>query len=233
MIRGARRQTIVRVMCTALVALGISGQLAAQTDAKQPGTAKSAVTKTAAPKTMAVPADISALKALGSKGAPITMQVFSDFQCPACRDLYFAVVRNVIDNYVSAGKVYLIHRDMPLAIHQHSRIAARYANAAAVTRRMEKVVGALFEKQAAWTADGNVDGAVAAVLTPGEMNQVRKLVNSGTLEAGIDKDLALGIEFRVTQTPTTIITYKGTNYPVVGVVSYNMMKTFLEQLLRQ
>ena len=232
-IRGAKRQTICRVMCTALLALGMSGQLAAQNNAKKPGTAKSAVTKTAAPRAMAAPADITALKALGSKSAPITMQVFSDFQCPACRELYFSVVRNVIDNYVSAGKVYLIHRDMPLPMHQHSRIAARYANAAAVARRMEKVTAALFEKQAAWTADGNVDGTVAAVLTPGEMNRVRKLVNSGTLEAGIDKDLALGMEFRVTQTPTTIITYKGTNYPVVGVVSYNMMKTFLEQLLRQ
>jgi protein-disulfide isomerase len=210
------------VFCITLLALGMSGHAAAQTPAKRPRAAKSAAQ-----------IDITPLKALGTKAAPITMEVFSDFQCPACRELYFQTVRPVIDNYVSAGKVYLIHRDMPLPMHQHSKEAARYANAAARVRKMEKVVVALFDKQANWTADGNIDGVVAAALTPAEMNQVRKLVRSGTLDAGIDKDAALGTQFRVTQTPTTIITHKGVTYPVVGVVSYNMLKTFLEQLLKQ
>lgn len=161
------------------------------------------------------------------------MQVFSDFQCPACRELYLNVVRQVIDNYVSAGKVYLIHRDFPLPAHQHSREAARYANAAAMVNRMEKVVAVLFDKQPAWSVDGNVDGTVAAALSPAEMKQVRALAGGNTLDAGIDSDVALGNQFRVTQTPTTIITYKGQDYPVVGVVSYSMMKTFIEQLLHQ
>ena len=161
------------------------------------------------------------------------MEVFSDFQCPACRELYFQTVRPVIDNYVSAGKVYLIHRDMPLPVHPHSREAARYANAAARVSRMEKVVVALFDKQPIWAADGNVDGVVAAALTRAEMIQVRKLVTGGTLDGGIDKDVALGNQFRVTQTPTTIITYKGQTYPVVGVVTYKMLNTFLEGLLKQ
>jgi len=219
---GSRRPRVGSVFCITLLALGMSGHAAAQTPAKRPRAAKSAAQ-----------IDITPLKALGTKAAPITMEVFSDFQCPACRELYFQTVRPVIDNYVSAGKVYLIHRDMPLPMHQHSKEAARYANAAARVRKMEKVVVALFDKQANWTADGNIDGVVAAALTPAEMNQVRKLVRSGTLDAGIDKDAALGTQFRVTQTPTTIITHKGVTYPVVGVVSYNMLKTFLEQLLKQ
>jgi protein-disulfide isomerase len=220
--KGSRGLRVGRVFCITLLALGMSGHAAAQSPAKRPSAAK---------KTAVV--DITALKALGTKTAPITMEVFSDFQCPACRDLYFQTVRPVIDNYVSAGKVYLIHRDMPLPMHLHSREAAQYANAAAVARKMEKVVAALFDKQANWTADGNIDRVVAAALTPAEMNQVRKLVRGGTLDAGIDKDVALGNQFRVTQTPTTIITYKGVTYPVIGVVSYNMLKTFLEQLLKQ
>ncbi len=221
------------IICTALLGMGIGDHLAAQTPVKRPSTAKSAVAEKPAVRTSAPSADITALKSLGTKNAPITMEVFSDFQCPACRELYLATVRPVIDNYVSAGKVYLIHRDMPLPMHQHSREAARYANAAARMRKMEKVVAALFEKQANWTADGNVDGAVAKVLTPAEMKQVRKLVNGGTLDAGIDMDVARGTQFSVIQTPTTIITYKGQTYPVVGVVSYTMLKTFLEQLLGQ
>jgi protein-disulfide isomerase len=202
--------------------LGMGASVAAQTKAKQ-----------MAPTKNAVQPDITAMKSLGVKAAPITMEVFSDFQCPACRELYFQTVRPVIDNYVSAGKVYLIHRDMPLPVHPHSREAARYANAAARLRKMENVVVALFDKQAVWAADGNVDSVGATALTPSEMVRVRKLVSGGTLDEGIDKDVALGNQFRVTQTPTTIITYKGQTYPVVGVVSYSMMKTFLEQLLKQ
>jgi protein-disulfide isomerase len=220
--RGNKGPRIGRVLCAVLLVLGMGGYAPAQTKAKARTAAKSAV-----------PPDITPLKSLGSKSAPIKMEVFSDFQCPACRELYFQTVRPVIDNYVAAGKVYLIHRDMPLPVHPHSREAARYANAAARLRKMEKVVVALFDKQPTWAADGNVDGVVAGVLTRAEMIQVRKLVKGGTLEDGIDKDVALGNQFRVTQTPTTIITYKGQTYPVVGVVTYNMLKTFLEQLLKQ
>jgi protein-disulfide isomerase len=220
--RGTIGPRVGRVICAALLALGLGAPAAAQTAAKRPATLKSASQP-----------DITALKSLGTKSAPIRMEVFSDFQCPACRDLYFQTVRPVIDNYVSAGKVYLTHRDMPLPIHQHSRDAARYANAAARVKKMEKVVLALFDNQAKWAADGNIEGVVAAALTRSELNQVRKLVKGGTLDEGIDADVALGNQFRVTQTPTTIITYKGQTYPVVGVVTYNMLKTFLEQLLKQ
>ena len=84
-------------------------------------------------------ADMVAAKSLGSKAAPIVMEVFSDYQCPACKTLYQDTLRPVIDNYVSAGKVYLIHRDMPLAAHKHAREAARYANAAARIGKFAKV----------------------------------------------------------------------------------------------
>jgi protein-disulfide isomerase len=175
------------------------------------------------------------LKSLGRKSAPIVMDVFSDYQCPACRDLYFSTVRPVIENYVTAGKVLLVHRDFPLppATHPHARDASRYANAAARLRKLDLVVQALFDQQPKWSADGNIDAVVAAVLTPVEMRRVRELIKSGSLEPGIDEDLALGRQHRVTQTPTTIITHKGQVYPIVGVMSYKVMKQFLDSLLAQ
>ena len=75
--------------------------------------------------------DVDPHKAFGSKSAPITMEVFSDFQCPACKTLFTATNRQLMDNYVSTGKVYLIHRDFPLPMHAHSVVAARYGRAAA------------------------------------------------------------------------------------------------------
>ena len=177
--------------------------------------------------------DVTALKSFGSKGAPITMEVFSDFQCPACRSLYLSVWRQIQDNYVNTGKVYAIHRDFPLQAHAHSRVAARYANAAARIGKFEKVEEALFTKQDTWAANGDVDGPVASALTPAEMAKVRQLVQGGSLDAGIEKDVALGQGFAVSQTPTIIIHHRGETIPVKGVVSYEVLHKYLDYLLSQ
>ena len=177
--------------------------------------------------------DVDPHKAFGSKSAPVVMEEFSDYQCPACKTLYTTTNRQLMDNYVSTGKVYLIHRDFPLAMHAYSRIAARYARAAAQLGKVEPVEQALFQNQDKWEQSGDVDGTVAAVLTPAEMNKVRALVKGGTLEPLIDKDFALGQMYRVNQTPTTVFHCKGQTYPYAGVMSYDILKSFLEQLLSQ
>jgi len=175
--------------------------------------------------------DVDPHKALGSKTAPISIEVFSDFQCPACKMLYSTTMRQVIENYVNTGKVYLIHRDFPLPMHAYSRIAARYGVAAARLGKFEPVEKILFEKQEAWEQSGDVDGTVAGVLTAADMAKVRALVKGGTLEEEINKDYGMGQSYQVNQTPTSIIHYKGQTYPVVGQQSYPIFRDFLDQLL--
>lgn len=177
--------------------------------------------------------DVDTYKAFGSKTAPLVLEVFSDFQCPACKSLYTTTNRQLMDNYVSNGKVYLIHRDFPLPMHAHSKVAAQYARAAAHLGKGEQVEQTLFENQEKWENTGDVDGTVAAVLSPAEMTKVRALVKGGTLDPLIEKDLALGRFYNVNQTPTTIIHYHGQTYPVVGVQSYAVFHQFLDQLLAQ
>ncbi len=177
--------------------------------------------------------DVDTYKAFGSKTAPLVLEVFSDFQCPACKSVYTTTNRQLMDNYVSSGKVYLIHRDFPLPMHAHSKVAAQYSRAAAHLGKGEQVEQALFENQEKWENTGDVDGTVAAVLSPAEMAKVRALVKGGTLDPLIEKDLALGRFYNVNQTPTTIIHYHGQTYPVVGVQSYAVFHQFLDQLLAQ
>ena len=140
-------------------------------------------------------------------------------------------MKQVIENYVNTGKVYLIHRDYPLPMHAHSRVAARYAAAAARIGKFEPVEQVLFQKQELWEQSGDVDGTVAGVLSAAEMVKVRALVKGGTLDAEIDKDTALGQTYHLTQTPTTIIHYKGQTYPVIGQQTYPIFHDFLDQLL--
>jgi protein-disulfide isomerase len=187
----------------------------------------------APPQTPGAATDIDTYKAFGSKTAPLVLEVFSDFQCPACKSLYTTTNRQLMDNYVSTGKVYLIHRDFPLPMHAHSKVAAQYARAAAHLGKAEQVEQTLFENQEKWENTGNVDGTVAAALSPAEMTKVRALVKGATLDPLIEKDLALGRFYNVNQTPTTIIHYHGQTYPVVGVQSYAVFHQFLDQLLAQ
>ena len=177
--------------------------------------------------------ELTSLKALGSKSAPITVEVFSDFQCPSCRTVYQSVMRPVIDNYVSAGKVYLVHRDFPLPLHKYSREAARWANAAAQIGKFEKVEQTLYEKQETWSANGNIEAVVAAVLSPADLKKARALVQSGHLDAAIDKDVALGQSRRVNQTPMVFVTHAGeTTQLPPGGVTYSLMKQYFDYLLR-
>ena len=82
-----------------------------------------AASRPSAPQSASGVTDVDPHKAFGSKNAPVTMEVFSDFQCPACKTLFTTPNRRLMDDYVSSGKVYLIHRDFPLSMHAHSRVA--------------------------------------------------------------------------------------------------------------
>lgn len=177
--------------------------------------------------------DVDPHKAFGSKNAPVVMEVFSDFQCPACKTLFLTTNRQLMDNYVSTGKVYLIHRDFPLPNHAYSRVAARYARAAADIGKLEPVEKTLFENQEKWEQTGDVDGTVAAVLPSAEMTKVRALVKGGTLEPLIDRDYQLGQMYRVSSTPTSVFHSKGQTYPYSGVMNYEILRQFLDQLLSQ
>jgi protein-disulfide isomerase len=184
------------------------------------------------PSAAAVP-DIDPHLAAGSKTAPIVMEVFSDFQCPACKTLFMTTNRQVMDNYVSTGKVYLVHRDFPLPMHAHSQVAAQYSRAAAQIGKFEPVEQALFQNQEKWEQTGDVDGTVAAVLSSAEIVKVRALVKSGSLNAAIQKDVALGHLYNVNQTPTTVFHSKGQTFPYSGVMSYEILRNFLDQLAAQ
>jgi protein-disulfide isomerase len=118
-------------------------------------------------------------------------------------------------------------------MHAYSRVAARYARAAAEIGKIEVVEKALFDNQEKWEQTGDVDGTLAAVLSSADMAKVRALVKGGTLEPLIDKDFALGQMYRVSQTPTSVFHSKGQTYPYSGVMPYETLHQFLDQLLSQ
>jgi protein-disulfide isomerase len=220
----------------ALVAIAASPDQKSQTTAataRKTSSPKVADTPTVSTTTISVDgvADIDPTKAFGSKSAPVVVEIFSDFQCPACKQLFLNTTQKVMDNFVNTGKVYLVHRDFPLPMHAYSRVAASYSRAAAHIGKCEPVEQALFQNQEKWEANGDVKGTVASVLSPAEMKRVQAIVDAQTLEPLIEKDKQLGLTFPVTQTPTTVFHSKGQTYPYAGTLSYDVLKDFLDQLV--
>jgi protein-disulfide isomerase len=238
-----RRLALASIATLALASLGAFIAIAApanqKTAAKKPLLAASKSKSNAAPAPAQDPitvngvSNIDPTKAFGSKNAPVVMEIFSDFQCPACKQLFSTTTQRVLNNYVNNNKIYLVHRDYPLPMHAYSRVAASYSRAAAHIGKCEAVEQALFQNQEKWEVNGDVKGIVAAVLTPADMKRVQALVDAKTLEPLIDKDKQLGQAVPVNQTPTSIIhTKDGQSYPVVGYVSFDVLRTLLDQVTK-
>jgi protein-disulfide isomerase len=170
-------------------------------------------------------------KAAGTPAAPILIEVFSDYQCPACKVLYEQTLRPLVNDYVRSGKVYLVHREFPLPMHNYAAQAAAYACAAERIGKYELVAGALFARQEAWSADGKVDEAACSVLTTAESAKVRGLVKDAAIAAEVRADTELGGKANIRQTPTMIITHRLKQYPLSGSVSYDLLRRFLDELL--
>lgn len=172
-------------------------------------------------------------KGFGNPSAPIAMEVFSDFQCPACKLLYEGTLQPMKTEFVKTGKVFLIHRNFPLQMHPYAREAAGLAVGAERIGKYEPVATALFQKQETWSKNGRLVDALSGVLTLSELQKTQKIAKEPETLAEIERDIKLGKEVNVQQTPTIVLAHKKTKYPVSGIVSYSILQRFLNSLLAQ
>src|SRR5208282_1711452 len=117
--------------------------------------------------------------------APILIDIYSDFQCPACKALHENTLGQLAYDYVDKGKVYLVHHEFPLPQHAHAMEAACYACAASRVGKYQQVSDVLFRSQQTWAANGKVDETVCGVLTPAEAKKVRALAKDPAITAEV------------------------------------------------
>ncbi|HEY3837050.1 MAG TPA: thioredoxin domain-containing protein [Bryobacteraceae bacterium] len=174
----------------------------------------------------------SSTKAIGSPTAPITIELYSDFQCPHCKEFHDETLPSLINEWVNTGKVYLVRHYFVLKF-PYSKLAAQYACAAERIGRYNQACDALFQKQQIWGQNGNVDQAVCSALTPAEAQKVRALVKDPSVTLEIEKDTATGMAQNVKSTPTLIVEHNGKRQPIEMAVSYPMLKVYLNSVLSQ
>ena len=180
--------------------------------------------------------DLTPLKSMGSKDAPITIEVFSDYQCPQCRIFYLEMARQLMQTYIPSGKVYYVHRDFPLSMHSHSREAARWASAAALAGVFETAEQTLYSKQDEWGSTGKIEDALSSSISPTDMKKVRTIeaTQGPQIDAAIASDMALGDSRGVNGTPTIYVFHKGQMTPLPpGGVNFSLLKQYIDYLLQQ
>lgn len=76
------------------------------------------------------PVDLADGRALGKKTAPVTVELWEDFQCPFCQRFTEQVEPQLVSTYIATGKVRLVYRDYAFLGQESfwAEIAARLAD---------------------------------------------------------------------------------------------------------
>jgi len=173
-------------------------------------------------------------KVSGSPTAPVQIEVYTDYECPKCRELDLETLPPLVRDYVQTGKVRLLRRDFIIPYHKYSPLATKYANAAGEIGKFDVVATQIFQTQPQWAQNGNVDGEVAKVLSPADMQKVRDLVKASgpDLSPSVKADMAMGEKDHLEETPTIVIIAKGKREVISGGAPYMILKSYLDQKLK-
>ena len=136
----------------------------------------------------------------GEPEAPIELVVFSDFQCPYCRNIA-PVVDQVLENY--GEKVRLEFRQFPLtSIHPQAMQAAEVASCAQDQGKFWPLHDSIFENFGNLAIDQLLDQAQAVGLDADKLN---RCLDSGQGREVVQADLALGRSVGVSSTPSIFV----------------------------
>jgi protein-disulfide isomerase len=135
----------------------------------------------------------------GEKSAPVTVVVFTDFQCPSC-----AATHPVLDETLKTygNRVRLVVRDFPLAMHAQARKAAEAANAANAQGKFFEYIAVLFKNQSALDVASLKKYATDLGLDRARFDTA---LDSGQYAAEVSSDVADGEAYGVDGTPTIFI----------------------------
>ncbi len=178
--------------------------------------------------------EVDKAKTFGNPGAPVRIELFSDFQCPGCKAFHEVLLPVIIRDYVVPGKAYIFNHEFPLAMHPHSREAANLATAAATVGKYSQVADVLFLNQASWGTNGKVWETVATVLTPAEQKKVQALAKDPAILAQVQQEVDSGQAQRIPQTPTIIVSRGAKRYSFPGPDqnNYPLLRSLIDGLLK-
>lgn len=192
------------VLIAVIAAVVVMSQRASQNDAPPQTNANSGATPTTTTAPRQVAAGASNPYARGGASAPITLEEFSDFQCPACGGLEPGL-RKVVNDY--GERVRLVFRNYPLPMHQYALLAARAAEAAGQQGKFWEMHDALYDHQEEWSKamEPRVQFDSYATRLGLDVQRFKADMERQDLVERIKADMQRGQSLRVQGTPTVYL----------------------------
>jgi protein-disulfide isomerase len=157
------------------------------------------------------PRPMAAGTAMGDPDAPVLIEIWEDFQCPACRDYSQNTEPLIAENYVATGDVYYVFRQYPFLDDRvpgtESKQAANASMCAAEQERFWDYHDMLFanwdgENRGTFSDKRLVAFAEAINL---DMDSFNSCFEANLYRADIDQDRADGTAVGVTGTPSVFV----------------------------
>lgn len=145
------------------------------------------------------PVELGTSPTKGPENAPVTIVVFSDFQCPACKAT-LPLLEETLQKH--PGDVRLVHKFYPLPKHLRARPAAYAAIAALKQGKYWDMERVLFANQEALSDDDLFRYAEKVGLDVAKFRQDFAAVATQEL---VDRDVQAGEKVGVTHTPFVLI----------------------------
>ena len=170
----------------------------------------------------------------GSLESPIRIEVFSNFECTVCREYYLRTIKKILKEYSSVDKVCVIYYDFPFNYHEYDREAAAYVEAASRISReaMLQVFDALYTDQAIWSENGELQKTLKKALSKEDFEKMKELSKDPEIQPMIDAQYDLAIENGLESTPTSFIFSPGKKQKVEGLLTYLVLKTFIDKTVK-
>lgn len=154
---------------------------------------------------------------LGSSDAKVTIQEYSDFQCPAC-----AAVRPIFEDLLVQydGKVQLAYNDFPLTSHRNGYTSAVAGQCADVQGQFKVYHDLLFEHQKDWSSLPDPTSYFKDLAKEVGLDEAKfaQCLDKKETDASIQEDLKEGHQKQISGTPTIFINgerFVGATYDVL------------------
>jgi len=163
----------------------------------------------------------------GTKGAPITVVEYSDFQCPFCTK-GFETVQGLLSKY--EGKVQFVYKHLPLSFHDQAMIASQYYEAIRLqdANKAFKFHDEVFKNQRK-LSNGKAFLDATAKAVGADMARVKKDVDSDAVKNRIQADMKEAEKFGMQGTPGFLIN----GVPVRGAYPLEYMVGIIEELQKR
>ncbi|MCA9670827.1 MAG: thioredoxin domain-containing protein [Myxococcales bacterium] len=161
---------------------------------------------------------------IGNPRAKVTIEEFSDFQCPHCRDMHEVMIKVM---KAVGGKAKLVHHDYPLDHHCNRLItrlfhpfaceAAFFARCAAKQGKFWRYASILFSRQDSLTRSYLESYARSLKL---DEKKLKACVDGSDAKNEVLRDIEEGIRRDIKGTPTFFINGKQITKGKIGEVSF-------------